>query len=347
MPQTPKSGSSAASPTLADVSKRAGVSTATVSRCLNSPAQVSQATREKVMQAVKELGYAPNFGAQALAAKRTNTFGAIVPTLENAIFANGLQAFQENLGKQGITLLVASSSYSREMEEEQIRNLVARGADALLLIGYDRTADSYEFLERRGIPYVIAWAFDAADARISVGFDNQRAMRQLADKVLDFGHKNLAMISAHRKGNDRARLRFQGVRDAMIARGLEPDQLAVVEAPYSFTRGSAAFADLMQRVPRPTAVICGNDVLATGAVKMAQEMGLRVPEDVSITGFDNIELAEIVTPGLTTVDVPHREMGLRAAEVLMQMRQEDSEGESQELSTGVKIRASLGPVPKV
>ena len=131
MAQTPPDTAQAI-PTLEDVAAQSGVSTATVSRCLNSPGQVSKSTRERVMQAVSDLGYAPNFGARALAAKRTNTFGAIIPTMENAIFARGLQAFQDELREHGVTLLVASSSYSPDQEEEQIRSLVTRGADALL-----------------------------------------------------------------------------------------------------------------------------------------------------------------------------------------------------------------------
>ena len=109
----------AAVPTVEDVARHAGVSTATVSRCLNMPHRVTEQTRERVMDAVRELGYAPNFGARALAAKRTNTFGAIIPTMENAIFARGLQAFQEELHANGVTMLVASSSYEPDLEEEQ------------------------------------------------------------------------------------------------------------------------------------------------------------------------------------------------------------------------------------
>ena len=123
-------------PTLHDVAFAANVSTATVSRCLNFPNKVSAATRQKVSAAISELGYLPNFGAKVMATNRTNTIGAIIPTMENAIFARGLQAFQEELLLHGFTLLVASTSYRPEIEQEQIRALVARGADALLLIGH-------------------------------------------------------------------------------------------------------------------------------------------------------------------------------------------------------------------
>ena len=122
--------------TLSDVALEASVSTATVSRCLNSPHQVDPSTRARVMKAVKDLSYTPNFGARIMAARRTNTVGAVIPTIENSIFARGIQAFQEELNLHGYTLLIASSSYQADVEEEQIRNLIARGAEAMLLIGF-------------------------------------------------------------------------------------------------------------------------------------------------------------------------------------------------------------------
>ena len=333
------------SPTLNDVAKLARVSTATVSRCLNNPSQVSEAKREMVMRAVRELDYAPNFGARALAAKRTNTFGAIIPTMENAIFARGLQAFQEELGRHGVTLLVASSSYSPELEETQIRALVARGADALLLIGHDRTDGSYSFLEHHQVPYVVAWTYNETQLRRSIGFDNRKAMADLTDQVLDLGHKSIAFVTAPRTGNDRARERFEGVQAAMQKRGLAADALRIVETPYSIQNGAEAFKSLMETTSRPTAVICGNDVLAAGAITMAAKLGIKVPEDVSITGFDDIEVAEIVSPGLTTIHVPHRKMGRGAAKLLIDMRNGQVETRSIKLDVDLMWRGSLGPVP--
>ena len=342
----PTSSDKATSPTLEDVAQSVGVSTATVSRCLNNPSVVSEKTRERVLHAIKTLGYAPNFGAQALAAKRTKTFGAIIPTMENAIFARGLQAFQEELQRHGITLLVASSSYSPELEEEQIHSLVARGADALLLIGFDRSPQIYEFLNKRQVPCLISWVYDPDQPQISIGFDNRKAMRKLAENVLDLGHRTLALITAERNGNDRAQRRYEGLVDAMISRGLDPQFLHVAETTYSITNGAKAFEDVMQRDPKPTAVMCGNDVLAAGALSQARKMGLDVPGDISITGFDDIEIAEIVTPELTTVHVPHRNMGKGAARLLIALRNGEDAGPSTELEAVTKLRGSLGPAPE-
>ena len=195
-------------PTLQDVADLAAVSTATVSRCLNNSGHVTEKTRLKVQQAIQTLGYSPNFGAQAMAAKRTNTIGAIIPTMENAIFARGMQAFQETLAENGITLIIASCSYRPELEEEQIRSLVARGADALLLIGQSRPAATYQFLARRNIPYVLAWAHKKESQHCYIGFDNQAAAQTITRQVLELGHRNLGVIVGLTRNNDRARDRI-------------------------------------------------------------------------------------------------------------------------------------------
>ncbi len=332
-------------PTLDDVARVAGVSTATVSRCLNAPERVVEATRKRVMSAVKSLDYTPNFAARVMAAKRTFTIGAIIPTMDNAIFARGLQAFQEELHARGYTLLVSSSAYRPDTEEEQIRMLVARGADGLLLIGHDRSAPIYDYLERQQVPALAAWSY-IEDGRIpSVGFDNRKAMQVLAEEVFTLGHRKIAMISGISKGNDRARMRIEGLRDVVRAHGLDADAMPLIETPYEIESGAEAFTKLMSAPDRPTVVLCGNDVLAVGALIGAERMGLTVPSDVSITGFDDIELARIAHPALTTVHVPHREMGRKAAEVLIDMVEDKVDGASVDLRTHIEMRQSLGPCP--
>jgi len=216
-------------PTLDDVAKAAGVSTATVSRCLNSPERVVERTRTRVMAAVEALGYTPNFGARVMAARRTFTIGAIIPTMENAIFARGLQAFQEELHARGYTLLVASSAYQPKVEEEQIRALIARGADGLLLIGYDRDASIYEYLERQQVPALIAWAHSKHNPRPAIGFDNRASMRALTEHVIGLGHRKLGVISALCKGNDRAAERLLGIKDALQSSSMPIDALPIIE----------------------------------------------------------------------------------------------------------------------
>lgn len=329
-------------PTLDDVAEAAGVSTATVSRCLNSPEHVGEKTRLKVLKFVQQLGYTPNFGAQALAAKRTNTIGAIVPTIDNAIFAKGIQAFQDELEIHGITLLVASSSYDPVLEEQQIRKLVSRGADGLFLIGLARSAEISQFLIDRGIPYVASWVFDPDGNGPTVGFSNKEAMYELTRKVLELGHRRIGYITAPRESNDRAAARFEGLRQAVLDCGLSTDDIEVEQAIYSFENGKKAFKALMLRDSKPSVVLCGNDVLAVGAIKMAHEMGLNVPQDVSITGFDDIDIASVVEPALTTVHVPHKKMGNLAARALVAQISDGKPAPSIKLKTHLMLRQTLG-----
>ncbi|SPH20363.1 Catabolite control protein A [Ascidiaceihabitans donghaensis] len=328
-------------PTLDDVANAAGVSTATVSRCLNEKQKVSPKTLSKVMEAVESLGYTPNFNARAMAAKQSHTIGAIIPTMENAIFARGLQAFQETLLEQGYNLLVSSSAYQPKLEAQQIRELVARGADGLLLIGYERDEAVYDYLARRGIPTVLAWASMPDKGHASVGFDNRASMRLLADRVIEMGHRRIAVISGITEGNDRAAGRLAGIQDSWQAHGFDLAALPVIETPYETENGAAAFAELMQADEKPTVVMCGNDVLASGAISKARDLDLDVPGDVSVTGFDDIELAKHVFPALTTVHVPHRQMGRIAAQSLVGLIEKRSEKVTRQLDVSIVMRASL------
>jgi LacI family transcriptional regulator len=333
-------------PTLHDVARQAGVSTATVSRVLNDPDLVTKSTRDLVLRAVDELGYTPHFGGRALASNRSNTVGAVIPTMDNAIFARGLQAFQETLSDAGITLLVASSGYDMAREFAQIRALVSRGIDGLMLIGAARPEETYAFLHRRAIPYVLTWNYRSDQRACFVGFDNREAARAMARSVIQRGHRRIAMIAGITAYNDRASDRVDGVRAALDEAGLSGSNMPIVEVPYSLGDGRRACATLLERKLRPTAVICGNDVLAVGAITLAKGRGLRVPEDVSITGFDDIELAEAIEPGLTTVHVPHRRMGEAGARALLAILDGETDCKGAELGTRIVLRESLAAPPE-
>lgn len=329
-------------PTLDDVARDAGVSSATVSRCLSAPSKVSEKTRDRVMRAIEKLGYTPNFNARALAAKRTFTIGAIIPTMENAIFARGLQAFQERLGEKGYTLLVSSSSYDPELEAKQIKSLIARGADGLLLIGYERASEVYEYLRSRKTPFLLAWSYRQQGHFSAIGFDNRRSMQELAQAVLAKGHRDIAIISGITKGNDRAAERVEGIRAALMSADLDPDTAPLIEAEYTLESGAQALECILEQGHRPTVVMCTNDVLAVGAMQAAKARGLLVPDDISITGFDDIELAKVVTPQLATVHVPHWQMGWMAADELIDMVEKGNAGKSTKLESSLCLRASLG-----
>ena len=303
-------------PKLEDIARAAGVSTATVSRALNNPASVSEALREKVSNKVMELGYVPSGAARALASNRSFTVGAVIPTLNNAIFAASISAFEATLSAAGYTLLVTVSNYDQQHEIEQIRRLLERGVDALMVVGLDHLDEAWVLLERTNCPVVAIWGHDPDAPVPCMGFDNAAAAAAAVDHLVQLGHERIAMIAGVSKGNDRAIARRRGVEEALRQHGLPVDPALFVERPYSHADGREAFAHLMDRGAPPTAIVCGNDVLAMGAIFEAQARGISVPGDVSIIGFDNLPITEHLQPALTTLDVPSQQMGEAAAEAI-------------------------------
>lgn len=332
-------------PTLEDVARAAKVSTATISRSINNPEKVAESTRLRIQQAIRELGYTSHPGGRKLASNRSNAIGAVIPTMDNAMFASGLQTFQEELSKEGITLLVASSGYDPLQELAQIQSLITHGADGLLLIGDARLQETRDFLALRKIPHVVAWCYRTDTDALYAGFDNCKAAFALTRQVIDLGHRNIAMIAGISDGNDRAARRIQGVRQAVADSADSVRLLNVIECKYSQSAGGEAFSELMQAPEKPTAIVCGNDVLAAGALVRARETGIEVPGSVSITGFDDIDIATCVHPPLTTVRVPHRRMGRAAARLLLNLLFSEQAPKSIEIETEIVHRQSLGVPP--
>jgi LacI family transcriptional regulator len=300
---------------LADVARRARVSTATVSRALSLPHKVKPATRNRVQAAVDALGYVAHGAARALASRRTHTIGAVIPTLDNAIFANTTHALQRAFDDAGYTLLLASHEFDPAAEVRATRTLIQRGVDALVLLGTTHDPEVFRMIAAHGVPYVLTWAYDRSGAHPSVGFDNRAAAMEVTEHLLGLGHRNIAMIAGQTANNERARERVAGVQAALKARGLKLTKL--VEKPFTLAAGRAGLGAVLDAAPRPTAVICGNDVLAIGAIAEAHARGLRLPQELSVTGFDDMEIASLVTPALTTVHFPTQELGSRAAAHLL------------------------------
>jgi len=301
--------------TLEDVARAAHVSTATVSRALSLPHKVSPATLVRVQAAVDRLGYVAHGAARALASRRTLTIGAVIPTLDNAIFANTTHALQKTFDEAGYTLLLACHEFDTATELRVARALVERGVDGLVLVGATHDPALFELLAARRLPYVLTWASGTHGVHPCIGFDNRAAGLQVAAHLLALGHKSIAVVSGITAQNERAQERLAGVRDALAARDLAP--VAVIETPYTHAGGREGLREVVAVSPRPTAVICGNDVLAIGAIAEAAALGIAVPRELSITGFDDMEIASLFAPGVTTVHLPTAELGQEAARQLL------------------------------
>ena len=304
-------------PRLADVAQRAQVSSATVSRVINSPQTVREPLRLRVHRAIGALGYVPHAAARELAGRHSQTIGAVIPTMENASFARGVQALQNALHDAGYTLLLATSDYDQERELGALGSLLARGVDGLMLVGESRQAEAYRQIAANKRPFVNTWIWRRNSPHPCIGFDNRQAARRMTTLLLDLGHRDIAMLSGVTRHNDRARQRVEGVRAALQSRGLTLAAPRLVERPYDIEEARAATARLLAVPRRPSAILCGMDTLAVGALLECRAQNLRVPHDISITGFDDLDLAAAVTPPLTTVRVPSVAMGRAAADYLL------------------------------
>jgi LacI family transcriptional regulator len=328
-----------------DVAQLAGVSTATVSRYFNEPSSLRPDMRARVESAVRELGYIRHGAARALSMRRSHAIGAIIPTVDNPTRAGKIAALQKRCRERGYNLLLALSEYDPELELQQCRSLIEAGVDGMMLEGALHDPSLYAVLEKRGIAFVNTAVYDPQAPYPNIGFDNRATARRLADHLLDLGHRTIGMIAGPRRGSDRARERVEGVRDALRVRGLDLPDERVVEHNYRVTDGRSGLRALMNKDPRPTAVICGNDVLAFGALIEAQALGFSVPQALSIAGFDDLEWASQMPPGLTTMAFSAPEIGRLAADYLIDSLSGVALPHATEVEVRLILRGSTGPAP--
>lgn len=330
--------------TVRDVAREAGVSVATVSRVLNGKSTVADVLRVNVERVSARLGYTPQAAARALATQRFTSVGAVVPTLEDASFSIGINALQQRLNKAGYTLLLASSNYDRDEELRQVRALAAHGVAGMLLVGARRAPEVYELLAAKHIPYVNTWVLDQLHP--CVGFDNYSIGQVLANYLLDLGHREFGLIAQESPHSDRAAKRLAGIHDALALRGAPLPQQRLIERSHKIVDGQLAFQALMESPRRPTAVICGTDTLAFGALVQAASMGIRVPEEVSVTGINDLEFAAHLTPPLTTICLPADVVGQRAAEFLLGRISGKPVINATQIPFNLIVRSSTGTVPQ-
>lgn len=343
-----QAGAVAAPPSasLRGVAHLARVSTATVSRAINHPDVVSPELRERIASAVKQLGWVPDGAARALSTRRSQTIGAVFPTLSAGDFARATHAIQSELARSGYTLLLSCSEYDLDLELQQVRKFVERGVDALILVGQNHHADLEPLLSRRGVPFVNTFVYDPKTHGTCIGPDNRKALMMMTDYLANLGHTRFAAIAQSTRNNDRASARLDGLRDALAMRGLAVRPQHLLMGEWSVTEGRALFNRLMQTEPRPTAVVCGNAHLAVGAVLEAIAMGIGVPDEVSIVGYDDIEVMSHLPVPVTTVRVQSAEVGRTAARVLIANIEGREWSAPLESEVELVVRASSGPPPR-
>jgi LacI family transcriptional regulator len=304
---------------LEDVARHAGVSTASVSRALNSPNLVSPVLRDRIAQAARDLNWVPNGVAKALASLRTRTIGVMIPTLSHQNFAILIEALQHDLGAAQYTLILCCIETSAELRLGQARKLIEQGVECLVLVGEAQPAGMFELLKSRNIPYVITYTSGHLGTHICIGFDNYAAAVRLTEYLLQLGHRDFAIVAHRSEGNDRILQRISGVRDTLARSGLaiRPQHFAEVDSRLIASGREGMRAILGDGQVRPTALICTNDYIATGAMIEAKELNLAIPRDLSVAGFDDTDMSAHLDPPLTTIRVPSRRMGEEIAKYIV------------------------------
>ena len=301
-------------PDIVAVAKAAGVSISTVSRSFNHPDLLKPATRKKIDRAVQKLGYIRNRAAQVMHGRRSGTIGLVVPTIDNAIFAELIQSFSDGLDERGFTMLIASHGFDLEREYTMLRKLMEHRVDGLALIGLEHSTATYQLIEQQGVPAVAIWNY-SKDARMScVGVENSEAGRMAGRHLLDLGHRDIGLIFPNPAGNDRAHDRLHGALEELRREQVSvPDEWRL-EAPYNIAEAKRACLSLLEETPRPTAILCGNDIIAQGALYAAKQLELRVPEELSIMGIADFKGSGEIEPSLSTIRIPAKRIGALAAE---------------------------------
>jgi LacI family transcriptional regulator len=328
--------------TIRDVAKQAGVSVATVSRVLNNSGPVSAGTRERVERVAEALRYSPHRGAQGLIMRRTRNLGVILPDLYGEFFSEVIRGMDQATQRAGYNLLVSSSHDDRSEIDAAVRAMRGR-VDGLVLMTPETGVGSVDEVIRPSLPVVLMNA-PASSARVhTLNVDSYGGSYAMVRHLVSGGHECVALIGGDPQNHD-ARERRRGYMAALRDAGLEARAEWQVRSDFRKSGGWEAVRVLMSRSgPRPTAIFAANDAMAVGALSSLQELGLEVPRDVAVAGFDDIPLARYLRPALTSVHVDNSGLGARAVELLLEFVDGGSGDPIHEvLPTTLVIRRSCG-----
>jgi DNA-binding LacI/PurR family transcriptional regulator len=325
-----------------EIARKAGVSLATVSRSIHSPHLVKEATRVHIKRVMSEEHYVYNVTARDFSKRTSSVIGVIIPTTKGAIFSNSTQIIQEKVQEKGFSLIVGNTSYDADVETKLLRQFEERRLAGIILTGFAiGQENAITEVVRSGIPCVVIWEALERSPLSFVGFNNFSAAYSMTEYLIQLKHRDIGLILGPYSKVRRAKRRLEGFRAALRDNGLKVDSRLILEKQPILREGKEGMEKLLSLRKPPTAVFAASDMLAIGALAAARGKGFRVPEDVSIAGFDDIDFASFCNPPLTTVRVPASKMGEIAVEVLMEMIQGKSRKPRQvTLDTEVIIRDS-------
>jgi LacI family transcriptional regulator len=339
----------ARAPSVVDVAELAGVSIGTVSRVLsNSTHPVSEDTRRRVVEAAESLDFMPNALARGLSGGRTRTIGVVIHDITDDFFNQIVRGIDDVAGASGYIVMVVSSYRDPDKELDYVRRLRAYRCDGLIFVGGGLRVRGYtlklntqlDAIEQRGGAVVMLAPSDLT--RASILYDNEGGVRALVEHLVSLGHRSFALISGPRYLKTSI-VRATAMKDALRAHGIELDDDLIADGHFDREGGAWALEELISTGKEFTAAVCLNDQMAVGCLLAARRLGVRVPYDISVVGFDDLPVTEVLDPPLTTVRVPMRELGQEGMKLLLDRLEGRTDERQRALPCELVVRASSGP----
>jgi LacI family purine nucleotide synthesis repressor len=303
-------------PTIYDVAKEASVSIATVSKVINNNGRISEKTKKKVLEVMKELDYQPSTVAVALTGKRTFTIGVLLPDIANPFFAEVARALENEARQNGYTIILCSTDYQWEREHDYLELLVKKQVDGIIIATEPKDLKKFKNLQSRNIPFIM-FSFDhlALNSHV-VTTDDIRGGYLAGRYLLEKGHRSFAVITEPQRAS--GQLRLQGFKQSLVDEGFNLNSVTVINAISKLDEAKKAAKQTLELENRPTAVFATTDLIAVCLINEARKAKLSIPHDISIIGFDNTIHAEIADPGLTTIAQPIPDLARYAIQQLME-----------------------------
>ncbi|WP_413792760.1 MULTISPECIES: LacI family DNA-binding transcriptional regulator [unclassified Pseudomonas] len=320
--------------TLIDVARIAGVSPMTVSRALHRPELVSENTREKVREAVRQSGYVPNMLAGGLASNKSRLVAIFLPTIANSIFADTVQSLMDRLTQAGYQTLLGLTGYSAEQEEKLLEAVLGRRPDGIVLTGTLHTESSRLRLAQAGIPVVEAWDLSDEPLDMLVGFSHEKVGEATARHLVKKGYKRFSVLTI---SDPRGLRRCDSLIAELKRQGIEHVPMEILAPPATLEVGREGLRRLLDQSQRPDIVVCSSDTVAQGVLAEAASRGLNVPGDLAVMGFGDLSSAAHVYPALSTVSVDGKRMGLQVAEALLERFENPATRKAVRIDTGFTL----------
>lgn len=310
--------------TIKDVAKKAGVSIASVSRYINKIDNISLKTAEKIEGAIKELNFRPNSIGRSLRTGKSKLIGVMIPSLSNPVFSDAITGIQSFARKEGYTTLITNTEYNLSNEEKMIETLLSNGVDGLILTVSNESNNSLlDKLDKENIPYVLLYNTTNKANRSVVSIDNWKASQEVAKVFLELGHISFAMISISQNLSDRAALRQKAFKNYLDKKGIK--KLKTIEINSLNINLEDELKSIYTKKDYPTALFCSNDLIALNVINILKKFNIKVPDDVSVIGFDGINIAELIQPTLSTVLQNSTQLGKKSFELLLSHINENTE----------------------